>query len=382
MTATAPTPPPYAGSTGADARGLHLHGRVTRGGFGVEVALDAAPGEVLAILGPNGAGKSTLLRAMAGLTPLTSGRIRLDDLVLDDVGTGRFVPPQERPVALVFQDQRLFPHLTAADNVAFAARSRGVDRHTAAAGALAWLERLGLASLADRRPRALSGGEAQRVALARALASEPRALLMDEPMSALDSRTRVEVRAELRRHLRTFAGPVVLVTHDPLEAMILADRIVVVEDGRVVQEGTPTEVARRPRTDYVARLVGLNLYAGTFDILSGAVALDGGGRLVTTSGEGRGDTDVLSEGDRRLVVLRPSAITIHPDRPGPGSARNVWPGEVVDLELVADRVRIQVAGPPDALVDLTAAAVAELDLQPGHQVWLSAKATETEAFAE
>jgi molybdate transport system ATP-binding protein len=331
---------------------------------------------VLAILGPNGAGKSTLLRALAGLTPLTSGRIRLDGRVLDDVGTGRFVPPQERPVALVFQDQRLFPHLTAADNVAFAARSRGVDGHTARAGALAWLERLGLATLADRRPRALSGGEAQRVALARALASEPRALLMDEPMSALDSRTRVEVRTELRRHLRTFEGPVVLVTHDPLEAMILADRIVVVENGRVVQQGTPAEVARRPRTDYVARLVGLNLYAGAFDATTATVAIDGGGRLVTTAAEG------AVHGERALVVLRPSAITIHSERPGPGSPRNVWAGQVVDLELVADRVRAQVTGPPDALVDLTAAAVAELDLRPGTTVWLSAKATETEAYAE
>lgn len=368
-------------TTGAGTKtGLHLHGQVRRGRFDVEVDLDARPGEVLAVLGPNGAGKSTLLRAMAGLTPLASGRITLDGLTLDDAGTGVFVVAQERPVALVFQDQRLFPHLTAADNVAFAARSRGTDRATARAGAVHWLDRLGLAHLADRRPRDLSGGEAQRVALARALASEPRALLMDEPMSALDSRTRVEVRGELRRHLRTFAGPVVLVTHDPLEAMILADRIVVVEDGRVVQQGTPSDVARHPRTDYVARLVGLNLYAGAFDASSGRVTLDGGGQLVTTAASE--SAPGVAHGDRALVVLRPSAITVHTDHPGPGSPRNVWAGRVVDLELIADRVRVQVSGEPDALVDLTAAAVAELDLRPGCPVWLSAKATETEAFAE
>ncbi len=370
----------YAGPVRSGRRGLALTGRVSRGDFDVTVAIEARPGEVLAILGPNGAGKSTLLRAIAGLSPLADGRITLDGLTLDDTATGEFLAPQERPVAVVFQDQRLFPHLSVTDNVAFSARSGGTDRRVAKARALEWLGRLGLSDLADRRPRALSGGEAQRVALARALASEPRALLMDEPMSALDSRTRVEVRAELRRHLRTFEGPVLLVTHDPLEAMILADRIVVVEAGRVVQQGTPVEVARHPRTDYVARLVGLNLYAGTFDAATGSVALDGGGKLVTTSGPDAGEPAL--RGERALVVLRPSAITVHPDHPGPGSARNVWSGEVVDLELVADRVRVQVVGPPDALVDLTAAAVAELDLHPGSRVWLSAKATETEAFAE
>ncbi|MEO7070044.1 MAG: ABC transporter ATP-binding protein [Nostocoides sp.] len=369
-----------AGPVASDVHGLRLAGRVTRGDFDVDVDIAARPGEVLAVLGPNGSGKSTLLRAIAGLAPLAEGRITLDGLTLDDAASGHFVAPQNRPVALVFQDQRLFPHLSVTDNVAFAARSSGTDRHAATASALDWLGRLGLTHLADRRPRALSGGEAQRVALARALAAEPRALLMDEPMSALDSRTRVEVRAELRRHLRSFEGPVVLVTHDPLEAMILADRIVVVEHGRVVQQGTASEVARRPRTDYVARLVGLNLYAGAFDASTGTVVLDGGGRLVTTSGPDAGEA--TAHGHRALVVLRPSAITVHPDHPGPGSPRNVWSGEIVDLEFVADRVRVQVAGPPDALVDLTAAALAELDLGPGSRVWLSAKATETEAYAE
>jgi len=181
---------------------------------------------------------------------------------------------------------------------------------------------------------------------------------------------------ELRRHLRDFGGPVVLVTHDPLEAMVMADRLLVLEGGRVVQEGSPAEVARRPRTDYVARLVGLNLYAGTLDPVSGVVAVDGGGSLVVTP------TEPAAGAGRVLVALRPSAVTLHTERPEHTSTRNVWAGTVADLELLADRVRVLVDGTPAVLVDVTPGAVAELRLGPGRAVWLSAKATETEAYPD
>ncbi len=357
--------------------GLSLDGRVERGGFALEVATTVAPGEVVGLLGPNGAGKSTLLRVVAGLQPLTGGVLRLGGTVLDDASDGTWVPAERRPVALVFQDYRLFPHLDVRDNVAFAARSRGLGRAASRAQAEPWLERLDLVGLASRRPAQLSGGQAQRVALARALAAEPDVLLLDEPLAALDARTRLDVRASLREHLSDFGGPCVVVTHDPLEAMVLSDRLLVVEDGRVVQEGTPASVARHPATDYVARLAGLNLYAGHYDAHTHAVALDGGGRLVATP------TDGTSLGSGRvLVALSPSAVSVHREPLDGASQRNVWRGTVAGLELLGDRVRVEVRGEPGAVVDVTPAAVADLGLERGREVWLAAKATETLAYPE
>lgn len=360
-------------SASATAPALTVDALVRRGDFILDVAFEVEPGEVLGVLGPNGAGKSTLLRALAGLTPLTGGSLRLGGEVLDDTATDTFVAPADRPVGLLFQDYRLFPHLDVLDNVAFAPRARGASRGAARAAAGPLLERFDLAALAHRRPTQISGGQAQRVALARALAAAPRLLLLDEPLSALDARTRLEVRSQLRHHLSDFAGPVLIVTHDPLEAMVLADRLLVIEDGRVVQTGSPAEVARRPATQYVARLVGLNLWAGRCGP-DGRVDIEGGGVLTATFADG------LAVGDPALVALRPSAVTIATDRPTHTSARNVWEGTVGGMELLADRVRVQVDGRPDTLVDVTAAAVAELGLRPGQQAWLAAKATETDAY--
>jgi molybdate transport system ATP-binding protein len=346
-----------------------------RGEFRLEVAVVVAPGEVLGVLGPNGAGKSTLLRALAGLATVSAGRIRLGDQVLDDAESGAFVPAEQRPVGLVFQDYRLFPHLSVRDNVAFAARSRGARRAESRRHADGYLDQLGLSDLAHRRPAQLSGGQAQRVALARALAADPALLLLDEPLAALDARTRLEVRSGLRRHLADFGGPVLLVTHDPLEAMVMTDRLLVVEDGQVVQQGTPGEVARRPATQYVARLVGLNLYPGVVASHDGTVRLDDGGTLVA-----RPVDPLPAPNSDVLVAIRPAAIGVHTDQPTHASPRNVWAGRIVGLETMADRVRVQVEGRPGALVDLTAAAIADLDLRPGVPVWLTAKATEVDVY--
>ena len=328
-----------------------VHTRV--GDFDLVARLDVDPGELLVVIGPNGAGKSTLLRTLAGLLPYDGS-----------VSSGR--------VGMVFSDHRLFPHLDARANVAFGPRSRGVSRATAHRSAEAWLTRLGIGDLVGRRPDQLSGGQSQRVALARALASEPDLLLLDEPTAALDAETRVEVRRELRRHLEGFDGPVVLVTHDPLEALVLADRIVVMEQGRITQVGRPSEIARRPATPYVARFVGVNLYAG--QRVADGVELDGGWRLAAAD-------DATSVGERVLAAVHPSAITLHLTRPE-GSSRNVWRGVVVDVELIGDRVRVEVAADdgPRALVDLTVAALTELALEAGSPVWLAAKATEIDLY--
>ncbi|HEV2476356.1 MAG TPA: ATP-binding cassette domain-containing protein, partial [Candidatus Dormibacteraeota bacterium] len=230
---------------------LEVEVRTRLGSFDLDMRLAAREDEVVALLGPNGAGKTTLLRAIAGLAPIDSGHIELDGQVLEDAATGRYVPTEDRSVGFVFQDYLLFPHLNVIDNVAFGLRSRGVDRAEARRRAAAWLERVGLKTRAQARPSELSGGERQRVALARALAPDPHLLLLDEPLAALDATTRAEVRRDLKEHLSSFNGVRVLVTHDPLEAAILADRLVVMEAGRHVQTGTPVEVTEHPRSKYV-----------------------------------------------------------------------------------------------------------------------------------
>jgi molybdate transport system ATP-binding protein len=350
--------------------GLAVDATVRRGSFTLTVAFSVPPGQVLGVLGPNGAGKTTLLRALAGLTPVADGRVTLDGHVIDDATAGTFIDAAERPAGYVFQDYRLFPHLTVAENVAFSPRARGLGKAVARTTARHWLGRLGLTDLASRKPAELSGGQAQRVALARALAAEPALLLLDEPLAALDARTRLDVQAELRQHLADFAGPVLLVTHDPLEALVLADRLLVLEDGQIVQDGPPAHVARRPATDYVAKLVGLNLYTGHAD--ASAVTLTGGGTFVIP-GHGQ-DGDVL-------IAVRPSAIVVSSEQPHATSARNIWPAKIVGLTMLADRVRLDLRGQPPALADVTPAAVTELSLAPGSQVWLSVKATDLEVYA-
>ncbi|MEW2166985.1 ABC transporter ATP-binding protein [Streptomyces sp. NPDC007084] len=343
--------------------GLDARLVVRRGSFRLDVELTAAPGEVVALLGPNGAGKTTALRALAGLTPLSEGgRLRLDGARLDRT------PPESRPVGVVFQDYLLFPHLTALDNVAFGPRCQGVPKAAARAQAAAWLERMGLAAHAGAKPRRLSGGQAQRVAVARALATRPRLLLLDEPLAALDARTRLEVRAQLRQHLAEFEAVAVLVTHDPLDAMVLADRLVVIEDGRVVQEGGPAEIARRPRTDYIAQLVGLNLYRG--EATGHTVRLDAGPEI-TTAEDLRGPV---------FVAFPPGAVTLHRDRPTGSSARNVWQCGVRGLETHGDQIRTDLTGELALAADLTTVAAAELDLRPGAPVWATVKAAQTHAY--
>ncbi|WP_033821728.1 ABC transporter ATP-binding protein [Kitasatospora sp. MBT63] len=355
--------------TAPDARpALDALLRVERTAFRLDLALTAAPGETVALLGPNGAGKSTALRALAGLLPLGSGHLRLDGVTLEEPATGLHTPAEERPVGVVFQDYLLFPHLSALDNVAFGLRCQGLRKAAARAAALPWLERMGLAEHSAAKPGRLSGGQAQRVALGRALAVRPRLLLLDEPLAALDARTRLDVRSQLRRHLAEFEAVAVLVTHDPLDAMVLADRLVVIEDGRQVQSGTPAEIARHPRTDYIARLVGLNLYRGT--AAGHTVSLpDGGPELVTT--------EELT--GAAFVAFPPAAVTLHRERPD-SSARNVWPATVDGLDLHGDQVRVDLSGALPMAADLTPAAVAELDLAPGSSVWAAVKAAQTRAY--
>ncbi|MGI5236785.1 ABC transporter ATP-binding protein [Dactylosporangium sp. CA-139066] len=345
---------------------LDAHMVVDRGNFRLDAQLRIAAGEVVALLGPNGAGKTTALRALAGLEALTGGHIALDGRDLDRPANRLWIPPETRAIGVVFQDYLLFPHLTALDNVAFGPRRHGRDRRAARIEALAWLGRVGLEDFARRKPRQLSGGQAQRVALARALAVQPRLLLLDEPLAALDAGTRADTRAELQRHLADHPGATLLVTHDPLDALVLADRLVILEAGAVVQEGGAAEITARPRTEYVARLVGLNLYRGRAD----GHAVDVGGVALTAADALRGDA---------FVAFPPSAVALHPARPD-GSPRNAWPATIAGIQRHGDNLRIQLAGALPVAADVTPAAAAHLELMPGREVWVAVKAAETRAY--
>jgi molybdate transport system ATP-binding protein len=299
----------------------------------VEAEVSVPPGEVLAVIGPNGAGKTSLIRALAGLVP-AEGHARLDGV---DLLT---VPARDRGVGLVFQKQLLFPHLSALDNVAFGPRSRGVPRAEADREAAEWLARFGIGELSHRRPRELSGGQAQRVAIARALATRPRVLLLDEPFTGLDVKVAMALRIELGRHLASYDGITLLVTHDAIDALTIADRVLVLDEGRVAQIGTPAEVSQRPRTEHVARLVGLNVV-----------------RL-----------------DDDLVAFTPDAVAVGVREPD-GSPRLRWHGRILDVSPHGDAVRLLVDAGPELIADVTPAAATELGLTPGREVWLSVKAT-------
>ncbi|MEU7293628.1 ABC transporter permease [Streptomyces exfoliatus] len=335
-----------------------LHAEVD--GF-TRLTLDAAPGTTIAVVGPNGAGKTTLLRALLGLTPRAHADLRLGDT---DV-TG--LPPHRRQVAWVPQDGALFPHLTALANTAYGLRARGVPRARARREAQRWLDRLGVGHLADRRPAQLSGGQAQRVALARALAARPRLLLLDEPLAALDQTTRAHVRHTLRSHLAGFGGVCLIVTHDPVEAVSLADRVLVLQDGRALQDAPPAEVTRHPRSPWVARMLGSNAWPGT--ATPEGLDLDGGGALITA--------EQPPAGTPALAIIAPEAVAVHRERPG-GSPRNVWPGTVREITASGSRLRILVTSDraPSLVAEITPQAAAELGLADGVPVWTGVKATE------
>ena len=346
---------------------LHAEIAVERGAFTLDVTLDAGQDSTLAILGPNGSGKSTLLSALAGLTP--RAQVTLDGA---DILQGQ--PP---PIGVVFQDLRLFPTMSALDNAAFPLRARSVRRPEAAARAVEALTRLGLPKDRHRaRPRDLSGGEGQRVALARALITEPTLLLLDEPTSALDITARGRVRSLLADILTSHSGCCVLVTHDPVEAMTLGDRIMVLENGRVTQVGTPAEIREAPRSRYAADLAGVNLFAGTLTPLDA-----GAGRLTTPSGNlivaWPADLPAAQLTDV-VAILRPADVTLHTTEPAGGSARNIFHGYVSSVSLDGERARVLVDAQPPVVAEVTLGSVDRLGLHPGLEVWATAKAVEVQ----
>ncbi len=340
---------------------------VEREGFEAEASFAVEDAETLALLGPNGAGKSTIVAALAGLLPLTRGRIELDGRRIDALA------PEDREVGVALQDGLLFPHLSALENVAFPLRARRRSAHAARARAAALLERLAPGVDPAARPAALSGGQRQRTALARALAAEPRLLLLDEPLSAVDVSAKAELRTLLAEVIRTFAGPCVLVVHDPIDALTLADRIAILEHGRIVQTGTPAEIRSAPATPYAADLVGVNLYAGRLEPAEG-----GAGSLVTADGAltvGWPDDVPHAPVERVLATLRPSDVALHLRRPE-GSPRNVLEGPVAEVAVHGERARVRVRSAPPVIAEVTLGSVERLALREGTHVFASWKAVE------
>jgi molybdate transport system ATP-binding protein len=351
---------------------LEARVRVACEGFTLDAEFSAPTG-VTALLGPNGAGKSTVVAALAGLTPLSAGRVVADGRVWEDVSAGVRLPPRERRVGVAFQEPRLLPALTALDNVAYGKRARGTARPEARRLAAAWLERLGAGHLASRRPAGLSGGEAQRVSLARALAADAGVLLLDEPLSAQDVEARGASRHALADSLLAFQGVALIVTHDPVEALTLADRVAVLEAGRVVQEGDAEALRRRPATPWVASLAGVNLLRGRLEAAEGGVVLASGGlRLAVLPGD-------MAPGAEAAAVVPPRAITLSIDPPR-SSARNVIAGIVASVDPVADRVRVTIATEPPLTAEITRESLAELGIGPGRRVHAAVKVTEIEVF--
>jgi molybdate transport system ATP-binding protein len=335
----------------------------------VDLAFEVGEGETVALLGPNGAGKSTTLQVLSGLLRPDRGRVVLDGRVLTETGSGRsaYVPPHDRRIATLAQEPLLFPHLSVLDNVAFGPRSAGAGRQEARQAARGWLDDVGIGDLADRRPSQLSGGQAQRAAVARALAAQPRLLLLDEPMAALDVAVTPALRQTLRRVLAHRTA--VVVTHDALDALLLADRVLVLEDGRVVEHGPSAEVLARPRSAFAARIAGLNMLRGTWR--DGAVLTSSGRHVAGETGD-----PAPADGDPVVAVFAPTAVSVFPSAPG-GSPRNAFEVVVTDLEPQHGHVRVRAA---ELAADVTPQAAAELDLAPGTPTWFAVKATEVSVY--
>ena len=334
------------------------------------MAVEAAAGECLALAGPSGAGKTSVLRIAGGLLRPQTGRVRCGDETWLDTSGAIAVPAERRRCGYLFQDYALFPHLSAAQNVEYPLRELPRPERTARAAEL--LERFGLTARAHARPATLSGGERQRVALARALAREPRALLLDEPLSALDARTRASATRELAATLRAAQVPTLLVTHDFAEAARLADRVAVVDTGHVVQTGTAAELAARPASAFVADFTGAVVLSGVARPggSHGAtrVALDGGGSVVSSD----------QASGRVAVSIHPWEIAIEPaDADSAGSPQNRLPATVESVTAVGSRARVGlVAGQPLA-AEITTASAERMGLVPGTAVVATWKATAT-----
>lgn len=355
---------------------LGLEARTRLGGFGLDLALEVAPASCLALAGPSGAGKTTTLRIAAGLIRPDSGRVTCGEQLWLDTDRRVDVPPERRRCGYLFQDYALFPHLSAWQNVAYGLRGE-LPRAERRSRAHELLERFGLARLADARPATLSGGERQRVALARALARRPAALLLDEPLSALDARTRAQAMRELVTVMREVEVPTLLVTHDFAEAALFGDTVAVIDGGRVVQRGSASELAARPATAFVADFAGAVVLHGT------AVPDPDGTTVVTLAGGHRIRSTDVARGPVAATVF-PWEITVEPIATAPSATRstqNRLDVEVVSVTVIGGRVRLALRGPEHLTAEVSTTAVEHLHVATGTLLSATWKAAATRLVA-
>jgi molybdate transport system ATP-binding protein len=348
---------------------LRVSAKTRLGSFTLDVALEVPAGTCLALAGPSGAGKTSALRVVAGLVQPDQGYVSCGDDVWLDTGAGIAVEPEFRRCGYVFQEYALFTHLRVWQNVAYP--MRGLGRAERKRRALSLLDRFGVAHLADQHPRTLSGGERQRVAVARALARRPAALLLDEPLSALDPRSRAAGGRELARVLAETGVPALLVTHDFTEAALLGDQVGVIDGGRVVQQGTAAELAAAPASAFVADFTGAVVLTGTATATGDGltrVALDGGGTVLSTD-SGQGSV---------AVSVYPWEIALAPaGSERQGSAQNHLSVQVVSVTAIGNRTRVGHAAPQQFSAELSDSSVHTLQLAAGMAVVATWKAAAT-----
>ena len=354
---------------------LHLRARVAQRGLDVEFSV--AAGEVLAVLGPNGAGKSTTVAVIAGLLRADDAVVRVGNRILTDTDRGVCVPVHDRRIGVLMQDPLLFPHLTAIGNVAFAAR-RHADRSEARPRARRWLAEVGADDLADRAPDELSGGQAQLVALARALAAEPEVLLLDEPLAGLDVAGAATARSVLRRVLAAESRTALLITHDLIDVLTLADRVLVLEAGKVVESGRVADVLVAPRSDFGARIAGVNLVRGRMvgpGTLCDAAGMNWHG-VIAAEDSGSPAREPITMRQECVAVFAPAGVAVYREQPH-GSPRNSVRVRIAALETTGGVVRVRAAAQADGAAglsaDVTPESVAEMRLQVGEQVWFTVK---------
>ncbi len=354
---------------------LHLRARVAQRGLDVEFSV--AAGEVLAVLGPNGAGKSTTVAVIAGLLRADDAVVRVGNRTLTDTDRGVCVPVHDRRIGVLMQDPLLFPHLTAIGNVTFAAR-RHADRSEARPRARRWLAEVGADDLADRAPDELSGGQAQLVALARALAAEPEVLLLDEPLAGLDVAGAATARSVLRRVLAAESRTALLITHDLIDVLTLADRVLVLEAGKVVESGRVADVLVAPRSDFGARIAGVNLVRGRMvgpGTLCDAAGMNWHG-VIAAEDSGSPAREPITMRQECVAVFAPAGVAVYREQPH-GSPRNSVRVRIAALETTGGVVRVRAAAQADGAAglsaDVTPESVAEMRLQVGEQVWFTVK---------
>ena len=367
--------------------------------FHLEMNLSAEPGKTTVLLGESGAGKSTVLRLVAGLLHPQRGHVSLDGITYFDSERHICFPPQERPFGYVFQDYVLFPHMSVFENVAFGLRAQHLPRRLIRQRVGEALEQVLLAGYDQRRSTQLSGGQQQRVAIARALALQPRLLLLDEPLAALDVQTRREVRQELRRILAGVAITTLFVTHQYLEALLFGHSILVLDGGQVIQQGSQRDLLEHPRSSYVAELVGMNFFRGRL------VNCEANSLCTIQLHNGRQPIEVMaaweehnqfarlpSIGEEAFVVVDPRSITLYQASPD-SSARNIFHGEIVQVLRLGGattngdrsdgRVRVSVmldSSMPPLTAEITAASAARMELSEGKSIYATFKATEARAY--